>query len=117
MIIASFGAHVRSIGPAEVVAGRIGGEEFAILFPGAGIEAGRQLAEAVRTGFQAACAGRIPAGLHPTVSIGLAAGIPGEGLSRLMHDADQALYEAKRAGRDRVRTFTPKVVSPAAAAS
>lgn len=117
MIIASFGAHVRSIAPAEVVAGRIGGEEFAILFPGAGIEAGRQLAEAVRTGFQAACAGRIPAELHPTVSIGLAAGIPGEGLSRLMHDADQALYEAKRAGRDRVRTFTPKVVSPAAAAS
>ena len=47
-IIAAFGAHVRLIGPAEMIAGRIGGEEFALLVPGAGIEAARQLAETVR---------------------------------------------------------------------
>lgn len=115
-IIAAFGAHVRGVGRAEMIAGRIGGEEFAILCPGAGVEAGRQLAEAIRTGLTAACANRIPGPLCPTVSIGLAVGTPGEGLSRLMRDADQALYEAKRSGRDRVQAFTPKVVRPAAAA-
>lgn len=114
-IIAAFGAHVRAVGPQEMIAGRIGGEEFAILCPSAGVEAGRQLAEAVRTGLRAACADRIPDRLCPTASIGLAVATPGEGLSRLMHDADQALYEAKRTGRDRVRTYTPQVVQPAAA--
>lgn len=115
-IIAAFGAHVRRIGPAEMIAGRIGGEEFALLVPGAGIEAARQLAEAVRTGLQAACADHIPAKLCPTTSIGIAIGAPGTALSALMADADQALYQAKRTGRNRVRTFTPKPVRLAAGA-
>lgn len=117
-IIAAFGAHVRATGPAGMVAGRIGGEEFALLVPGAGIEAARRLAEAVRTGLAPACAGRIPAGLCPTASLGIAVsdpgGAPGGPLSALMHEADQALYEAKRTGRNRVRTFTPKPVRLAA---
>ena len=109
-IITAFGAHVRTIGPAGMIAGRIGGEEFALLVPGAGIEAGRQLAEAVRIGLAAAAAGHIPAALIPTTSLGLTIGVPGTGLSALMHEADQALYEAKRCGRNSVRTFTPKSV-------
>jgi diguanylate cyclase (GGDEF)-like protein len=113
-IIAAFGTHVRLIGPPGMIAGRIGGEEFALLVPGAGIEAARQLAEAVRTGLAAACADRIPARLCPTTSIGIAIGAPGTGLSALMADADQALYEAKRTGRNRVRAFTPKPVRLAA---
>ena len=115
-IIAAFGAHVRRIGPAEMIAGRIGGEEFALLVPGAGIEAARKLAEAVRTGLQAACADHIPAKLCPTTSIGIAIGAPGTALSALMADADQALYQAKRTGRNRVRAFTPKPVRLAAGA-
>lgn len=109
-IIAAFGTHVRRIGPAAMVAGRIGGEEFALLVPGAGIEAARQLAEAVRTGLAAACADRILANLCPTASLGIAIGAPGTTLSALMDEADQALYEAKRTGRNRVRTYTPKPV-------
>ncbi|HEV7311997.1 GGDEF domain-containing protein [Sphingopyxis sp.] len=113
-IIAAFGAHVRLIGPPGMIAGRIGGEEFALLVPGAGIEAARQLAEAVRKGLAAACADRIPARLCPTTSIGIAIGAPGTSLSALMADADQALYEAKRTGRNRVRAFTPKAIRLAA---
>ena len=113
-IIAAFGAHVRLIGPPGMIAGRIGGEEFALLVPGAGIEAARRLAEAVRKGLAAACADRIPARLCPTTSIGIAIGAPGTSLSALMADADQALYEAKRTGRNRVRAFTPKPVRLAA---
>jgi diguanylate cyclase (GGDEF)-like protein len=113
-IIAAFGAHVRLIGPPGMIAGRIGGEEFALLVPGAGIEAARQIAETVRKGLAAACADRIPARLCPTTSIGIAIGAPGTSLSALMADADQALYEAKRTGRNRVRAFTPKPVRLAA---
>lgn len=106
-IIAAFGAHVRAIAPPGTIAGRIGGEEFALLVPGAAIDTARQFAEAVRTGLAAAAAGHIPAALVPTASIGLTIGTPGSNLSALMHEADQALYEAKRTGRNRVRTFTP----------
>ena len=45
-----------------------------------------------------------------TVSIGIAIGAPGTELAALMADADQALYEAKRTGRNRVRAFTPAPV-------
>jgi len=113
-IIAAFGAHVRAIGPAEMIAGRIGGEEFALLISSAGIETARQFAEAVRIGFAPAAADRIPSTLVPTTSIGLTIGTPGANLSALMHEADQALYEAKRTGRNRVRTFTPISVRQAA---
>lgn len=113
-IIAAFGAHVRAIGPAEMIAGRIGGEEFALLISSAGIETARQFAEAVRIGLAPAAADRIPSTLVPTTSIGLTIGTPGANLSALMHEADQALYEAKRTGRNRVRTFTPASVRLAA---
>ena len=116
-IIAAFGAHVRTLAPAEMIAGRIGGEEFALLVPGAGIETARQFAEAVRTGLAPAAADRIPAALVPTTSIGLTIGSPGANLSALMHEADQALYEAKRSGRNRVRTFTPASVRLAASSA
>lgn len=76
-----------------------------MLMPGAGITAARQLAEAIRAGLSATCAGRIPPALTPTASFGLAASTPGAGLSALLRQADQALYDAKRAGRDRVRAF------------
>lgn len=116
-IIAAFGAHVRALGPDDMVAGRIGGEEFALLLPGTGIETARRLAEVIRIGFSTACAETIPPSLVPTTSIGLAAGMAGEGLSQLMRRADQALYDAKRAGRNRVRAYRPEPVQPPAAAA
>lgn len=114
-IIAAFGAHVRAVGPVDMIAGRIGGEEFAILVPGAGIEAGRQLAESIRSGLHAACADRIPAALRPSTCIGISIAPPGATLSQLMQQADQALYDAKRTGRDCVRAFTPTVIRVASA--
>jgi len=114
-IIAAFGAHLRAAAPAGTIAGRIGGEEFALLLPGSGIETARALAEAVRTGMTIACQPCLPGATPPTTSIGLAVAVPGAGLSQLMRDADQALYEAKRAGRNRVRAFTPAPVRIATA--
>lgn len=115
-IIAAFGAHVRHIGPDDMVAGRIGGEEFAVLLPGASIETARRLSEVIRIGLPTACADRIPPSLVPTTSIGLAAGLPSVGLSALMRQADEALYAAKRAGRNRVRAYSPMAVTLASTA-
>lgn len=109
-IIAAFGAEVRATGPDDMIAGRVGGEEFAMLLPGAGIETARQLAEAIRTGLASACGDQIPPTLTPTTCIGITANVPGASLSLLMRQADEALYAAKRSGRNCVRTFTPKPV-------
>jgi diguanylate cyclase (GGDEF)-like protein len=85
------------------VLGRIGGEEFALLLPETTAEAAEQFAERLRNAVRScpiAIAG------HPivaTISIGVAgASVRTSGLEILMHCADQALYRAKGAGRDRV---------------
>ncbi len=99
---------------------RFGGEELAIVLPqtpdeGA-VEVARQLSEQIRR-----C--RIPHRDNPlgylTVSIGCPTIVPARGQhpSVLMQQADDALYEAKRSGRNQVmnacdpsrRTAVPKV--------
>jgi diguanylate cyclase (GGDEF)-like protein len=86
--------------------GRIGGEEFAVVLPETGLEAGLQTAERIRAAVERAAipTAHAPQPLQVTVSIGLAArGASGTTLPELLHLADGALYEAKRAGRNRVR--------------
>lgn len=85
--------------------GRIGGEEFAILAPGLTQAAALALAERLRDGcaqLRVPVMGRAP--LMITVSIGMVWGVAGSGcsLQRLLKQADDALYRAKRTGRDRV---------------
>ena len=78
---------------------RLGGEEFLILLPGIGMRGGEQIAERLRTAVEQTC----PTGLCITVSIGLSAGWGEEvDYESLFGAADEALYKAKRAGRNRV---------------
>jgi diguanylate cyclase (GGDEF)-like protein len=83
---------------------RLGGEEFAVLYPNAGAEAGVRLAETLRAGVAAL---PLPAEVkitHITISIGIAL-FDGErchDLDSWMRAADTALYSAKAHGRDRV---------------
>ncbi len=79
--------------------GRVGGEEFALLLPGAGAGVARGVAERIRTAVRDATAGT-PCPL--TVSIGIASCSPGVADSdAVLGAADRALYAAKARGRDR----------------
>jgi diguanylate cyclase (GGDEF)-like protein len=106
-VIALFGQYIAAFHRPGMIAGRIGGEEFAILLPGEGLPAARLFAESLRTGLSAICAGRVPAALRPTASIGLARFASGDSLYTLLTAADEALYEAKKSGRDRVCAAAP----------
>jgi diguanylate cyclase (GGDEF)-like protein len=81
---------------------RLGGEEFLAVIPGAGIPQGRELAERMR----AAVDNAKPSGVEITVSLGVGAAA-GDQLEfeRLFNAADQALYEAKHAGRNRIASI------------
>ena len=83
---------------------RVGGEEFAIIFPGADLAEAASLCSDIR----AAIAGTpfvINGETLPlTVSIGVAALAPDALLETGLGQADEALYVAKQDGRDRVRT-------------
>ncbi|WP_426168084.1 CHASE domain-containing protein [Pseudoduganella sp. R-31] len=83
--------------------GRVGGEEFAILLPGADLEAARAFAERLRQRIAETPMGRNGNSIAITVSIGIASMAPADrsGDAALVR-ADHALYRAKRAGRNRV---------------
>lgn len=76
---------------------RHGGEEFVLLLPGTAADQARLQCELLRE--QVAL---LPFGFPVSVSIGLAQARPGEGGAQVLERADQALYRAKREGRDRV---------------
>jgi diguanylate cyclase (GGDEF)-like protein len=91
------------------IAGRWGGEEFLLLLPGADEEGAAQLAERVRV---ALAERSIPSARHlrVTASFGVAelAGHPSA--EQLVAAADGALYQAKRAGKDRVERTAPAAI-------
>jgi diguanylate cyclase (GGDEF)-like protein/PAS domain S-box-containing protein len=89
------------------VAGRMGGEEFAVLLPETGNEQAMDAAERLRAAIAAAqvtLASGLP--LRFTASIGVATlGEKDANVDMLLNQADQALYRAKSEGRNRVHQY------------
>ncbi len=83
--------------------GRVGGEEFALLLPNTGREAAQAAADRVRREIEAMRV-RLESGeaIAITVSVGVTRLLPDDDAERALHRADQALYRAKAAGRNRV---------------
>lgn len=84
------------------VAGRYGGDEFCVILPDLPLFNAAQAMEALRERFAILGYEQNPA-LKVSLSIGLAAYDPAHAdATRWLNDADQALYEAKAGGRNRV---------------
>ena len=99
----------KSVREGDTVA-RYGGEEFILILPGASIEASSMIAERIRQSVESTRFDVRKAQLNLSVSLGISsfpihrASSDGE----LIKMADQALYEAKRGGRNRVCVFSSK---------
>ena len=85
--------------------GRIGGEEFVVLLPDSGVDDARQVAERLRAGVEAVDFADVAPGLQVTISLGVTAlAARDAGLAELIARADEALYQAKAAGRNCIRS-------------
>ena len=105
-VLTVFAASLHRCLGANDLAGRIGGEEFAILLPQKDEAGALALAERIRVVFADAAAEIGGHAVAATVSIGVAASrIGGHDLGGLLGRADGALYQAKEAGRNRVAAF------------
>lgn len=89
----------------ESVFGRFGGEEFAILLPHADLAAALVAAERFRHAVRRQRLETEDGPIGFTLSIGVAAITPTISLDLALQRADLALYDAKNAGRNRVRVF------------
>ncbi len=88
------------------IVGRIGGEEFSVFLPNTHVQGAQQLAEALRLAIESIHIDVDGVRLKITASIGVAAKrYEQETMQVIQQHADQAMYEAKRGGRNRVSTF------------
>lgn len=109
VVLQRFGALLEASIRDGDIAARLGGEEFAVILPGANIAAASVVAERMRQSF-ADWRFQSPSGAFTnTVSAGISFSVDGNpDLAGLLREADSALYEAKRAGRNRVVVFSAK---------
>lgn len=103
-ILRAVSASLRAGVQPPASAGRLGGEEFVVVVPRADVALAAEVAERLRTGVEAIDTTRWSAGapLAVTVSIGLTVVVDGDDASSVLRRADEALYAAKAAGRNRV---------------
>jgi diguanylate cyclase (GGDEF)-like protein len=102
-VIVTFARFLRSAMADHHLAGRIGGEEFAVLLPGTNLVAARLFAEGARNAFASLTVDGMAPTKRFTASFGVAELAGGETISDLMERADKALYLAKNSGRDCVK--------------
>jgi len=110
-VLQTFASTATNTLGADVLFGRIGGEEFASCLPVGDLDEGYAIADRVRRNFVAAAARFGSADLAPTVSVGVTLGCdPRANVHDLLSIVDRALYRAKELGRNRVETEMPALI-------
>ncbi|MFH2052732.1 MAG: GGDEF domain-containing protein [bacterium] len=102
--IAETGKLIGGIVAGKGLASRYGGDEFMAFLVGTSLNGAVEVAERIRAAVEAHDYCKEGITLDPTISIGAAALVIGEGADGLLRRADEALYRAKQAGRNRVCT-------------
>ena len=92
---------LRRVSRGSDIAARYGGEEFTLVLPETSLDAALKVAERTR---RTVAGLRFDDGARVTLSLGVSTLGPGESKERLIETADRALYQAKRDGRNRVRS-------------
>jgi diguanylate cyclase (GGDEF)-like protein len=100
-VLRQFAATVQGALRAGDFVGRWGGEEFLVVAPQTGVGTAEALVERLRDDVERATFDDTVPRLRITFSAGVSECAPGEDLSVAIERADDALYEAKHAGRDR----------------
>lgn len=103
-VIRTFAAILSDTG---FLVGRIGGEEFALLLPRHLESEASAICDRMRTRIAETTFPEIPADYAITASFGLTCYVAHTSLSDAFREADNALYEAKRLGRDRLCLAPP----------
>jgi two-component system cell cycle response regulator len=103
--IAEVGKIIGQVVSPHGAACRFGGDEFAAFLPGLGKRGGKEVGETIRSLVAGHRYEKDGVVVRPTISIGVSA-FPDDGTTAdvLLRKADEALYRAKKTGRDRVRT-------------
>lgn len=104
-VIKAFAECLARHTPEGAVAGRLGGEEFALFLPDTQVDDAVQLAQQLRR--ESMSLPLLPHGMNVTASFGIAQLSSQSDLFEALRRADQALYRAKDAGRNRVKVATP----------
>lgn len=112
-VLRTFGEILRQSCRSQNLAARLGGEEFALLVPGASLVKATLLADVVRMRLAKRHFTGNGGPFNSTVSAGVScSGEAAVDFQTLLRDADNALYAAKRNGRDRVAVSSGKMEFP-----
>ena len=96
----------------NVFVARYGGEEFAVVFAGQSLAAAARALEQARRGIAGRQMANQPATVSVTVSVGACEWRPGDDAASMLRRADESLYAAKHAGRDRVMVHDGEACRP-----
>ena len=111
-VLCEFSRMLEHVAPDGTVVGRYGGEEFVAILANAALDDGVAFAEKLLDQIRGYTFCEETTPLRLTLSAGIAGlAVQGTGCNdfdRLLDRADQALYAAKRAGRNRYRTWSEK---------
>lgn len=98
--------------------GRIGGEEFSLFLPNTDLAGALDLAESIRASIEELMPSIGERNLRVTASIGVASNHRRDrSMQEIQQEADQAMYQAKAQGRNRVSTLSRGLDEPAVAPS